>query len=86
MAFTLLDFITLHTLVVYLQVVVWKRLREFNEELIICALWKSLYFGNLALSMFCPLEEKIDLYVYLVGGGKQPVQSHVAEAPQTVTR
>ena len=82
--FTLLDLITLHTLVVYLQVVVWKRLREFNEELIIRALWKSLYFGNLALSMLCPLEKETDLYVYLIGGSKQPAQSHVAEAPQTV--
>ena len=84
--FILLDLITLHTLVVYLQVVVWKRLREFNEELIIRALWKSLYFGNLALSMLCPLGEKIDLYLFIIGGNRQPAQSHVAETPQAVTR
>ena len=84
--FILLDFIILHTLVVYLQVVVWKRLREFNEELIIRALWKSLYFGNLALSMLCPMHEKIELYFYLIGGSTLPRQSHVAETSQTVTR
>ena len=84
--FILLDLITLHTLVVYLQVVVWKRLREFNEELIIRALWKSLYFGNLALSMLCPLGEKMDLYLFIIGGNRQPAQSHVAETPQAVTR
>ena len=84
--FTLLDLITLHTLVIYLQVVVWKRMREFNEELISRALWKSLYLGNFALSMLCPKEEKTDLYFYLIGGSEQPRESHVAETPHTVTR
>ena len=82
----LLDLIVLHTLVVYLQVVVWKRLRECNEELIIRATWITSYSGNLALSLLCPVEEKIQLYSYLIGGSRVPINSHVAEIPQIVAR
>ena len=82
----ILDLIVLHTLVVYLQVVVWKRLRECNEELIIHATWITIYSGNLALSLLCPLEENIQLYFYLIGGSKMPINSHVAEIPLTVAR
>ena len=82
----LLDFIVLHTFVVYLQVVVWKRLRECNEELIINALCITIYSGNLALSLLCPIEEKLDLYIYLIGGSNVPIKSHVAEIPHIVAR
>ena len=82
----LLDLIVLHTLVVYLQVVVWKRLRECNEELIINALCTTIYSGNLTLSLLCPIEEKIDLYFYLIGESNVPIKSHVAEIPQIVAR
>ena len=82
----ILDLIVLHTLVVYLQVVVWKRLRECNEELIIRATWTTIYFGNLALSLLCPIEENIQVYFYLIGGSKMPINSHVAEIPQIVSR
>ena len=82
----ILDLIVLHTLVVYLQVVVWKRLRECNEELIIRATWTTIYFGNLALSLLCPIEENIQVYFYLIGGSKMPIESHVAEIPLTVAR
>ena len=81
-----LDLITLHTLVVYLQVVVWKRLKEFNEELIIRAVWITLYLGNTTLSFLCPLQEKMDLYFYLIGGNKQPTESYVAENLPIVSR
>ena len=82
----LLDLIVLHTLVVYLQVVVWKRLRECNEELIINALCITIYSENLAISLLCPIEEKIDLYFYLIGESNVPIKSHVAEIPQIVAR
>ena len=85
--FIVVDLIFLHTLVVYLQVVIWKRLRECNEELIIRVTWITIYFGNLALSILCPMEEKIDLYFYLIGRGgiNLTKQSHVAEEPQIVS-
>ena len=85
--FIVVDLVFLHTLVVYLQVVIWKRLRECNEELIIRVTWITIYFGNLALSILCPMEEKIDLYFYLIGRGgiNLTKQSHVAEEPQIVS-
>ena len=85
--FIVVDLVFLHTLVVYLQVIIWKRLRECNEELIIRVTWITIYFGNLALSILCPMEEKIDLYFYLIGRGgiNLTKQSHVAEEPQIVS-
>ena len=82
----LLDFIVLHTFVVYLQVVVWKRLRECNEELIIHATCITIYLGNLVLSLFCPIEEKIKLYLYVIGGSPMPIKSHVAGEHQIFSK
>ena len=80
-----LDLIVLHTLVVYLQVVVWKRLRECNEELIIRATCITIYLGNLVLSLFCPIHENIKLYLYVIGGSP-PLKSHVAGEPQIFSK
>ena len=82
----LLDFIVVHTFVVYLQVVVWKRLRECNEELIIRTTCITIYLGNLVLSLLCPIEEKIKLYLYAIGGSPMPLRSHVAGEHQIFSK
>ena len=86
--FIVVDLIFLHTLVVYLQVVIWKRLREWNEELIIRVTWITIYFGNLTLSILCPLEEKFNLYVYMIGQTESNLmkQSHIAEEPHMISK
>ena len=84
--FIQLDLIVLHTFVVYMQVVVWKRLRECNEELIIRTTCITIYLGNLVLSLLCPIEEKIKLYLYVIGGSPMPLRSHVAGEHQIFSK
>ena len=72
--------------VVYMQVVVWKRLRECNEELIIRTTCITIYLGNLVLSLLCPIEEKIKLYLYVIGGSPMPLRSHVAGEHQIFSK
>ena len=71
---------SLHTLIIYLQVVIWKRVKEFNEELIIRVVCRAIYLSLMALTYLCPTMEKIDIYFFLTGGGQRPINSYVGES------
>ena len=78
--------ISLHTLIMYLQVVIWKRVKEFNEELMIKVVCRAIYLSLMALTYLCPTAENLDIYFFLTGGGHSPITSNVGESDNSFAR
>ena len=70
----------------YLQVVIWKRVKEFNEELIIKVVCRAIYLSLMALTYLCPSVEKLEIYFFLTGGGQSPIDSNVGESDNSFSR
>ena len=57
---------TAHTAVVYWQVVIWKRVKEFNEDLAIACISRAIYVPGLVVTMIFPIDKEVEfLFIQL---------------------
>ena len=57
--FSFLSFLNVHSLVVYVQVVVFKRVKEFDEEFAASFLQRVIYSGCLLLTFVLPVDSVV---------------------------
>ena len=56
-----ITFMTTHTAVMYWQVVIWKRVKEFNEELAISCISRAIYAQGLMITLVFPIDTEMEL-------------------------
>ena len=53
---------TIHTAVMYLQVVIWKRVKEFNEDLATACISRAIYIQGLVVTLIFPLDKELEFF------------------------